>query len=207
MYTGTLFIISAPSGTGKSTLMQQIFKKKILNKIAVSVSHTTRSMRKGEKDGEHYYFVSKKEFKNMIKKKYFLEYAKIFNNYYGTSKLIVKKFLSLGFDIFLIINWEGAQNIRKRISNSKSIFLLPPSKKELHRRLQNRGQDSDLVIKKRMKKAVSEISHYHEYDYIVVNNKLKTALFDLSNIILANRLRTSYQKQKKNNLIKKLLNC
>ncbi|WP_343152520.1 guanylate kinase [Buchnera aphidicola] len=205
MHKGTLFIISAASGTGKSTLIQQMLKKNILDNITISISYTTRLRRKGERNGKDYYFISKNKFKNMIKKGFFLEHAKIFNNYYGTSKLMIEKFLLLGVDIFLIINWEGAQNIRSKITNSKSIFLLPPSKQELYRRLQNRGQDSDFIIQKRMKTAVSEISHYHEYDYVIVNNKLKTALFDLTNIIFANRLRLSYQKRKNFDLIKKLL--
>ncbi|CAL4323720.1 guanylate kinase [Buchnera aphidicola] len=207
MYKGTLFIISAPSGTGKSTLIQQMFKKNILDNITISISYTTRLMRRGEKNGKDYYFVSKKKFKNMIKKGFFLEYAKIFNDYYGTSKIMIEKFLLLGIDIFLIINWEGAQNIRNKIENSKSIFLLPPSKQELYRRLRNRGQDSDLVIHKRMKTAVSEISHYHEYDYVIVNSKLKLAVLDLTNIIFANRLRLSYQKKKNFSLIQNLLKC
>ena len=205
MSQGILFIISAPSGTGKSSLIEGLLKTKFLYNIQVSISHTTRVMRPGESHGKHYYFISKKEFRIMIKQESFLEYAKVFNNYYGTSRQSIEKMLLSGIDVFLDIDWQGANQIRYKMPNSKSIFWLPPSKDELYKRLRERGQDSDTVISKRMEKAVDEMNHYSEYDYLIINDDFQKAINDLRTIIIAEHLCLFHQKNKHNLLISQLL--
>ncbi|CAL4324990.1 Guanylate kinase [Buchnera aphidicola (Protaphis terricola)] len=205
MSQGILFIISAPSGTGKSSLIKGLLKKKLLYNVQVSISHTTRIMRPGESHGKHYYFISKKEFRVMIKNQSFLEYAKVFNNYYGTSRQFIEKMLLSGIDVFLDIDWQGANQIRYKIPSAKSIFLLPPSKDILYKRLRERGQDSDTVISKRMEKAVDEMNHYSEYDYLIINDNFEKAINDLKTIIIAEHLCLFHQKKKHNVLITKLL--
>lgn len=206
MSQGILFILSAPSGTGKSSLIQGLLKAKTtLSNIKVSISHTTRIMRPGELHGEHYYFISKKEFQIMIKQESFLEYARVFSNYYGTSRQYIEQMLFSGIDVFLDIDWQGAQQIRYKMPKSKSIFLLPPSKDILYKRLRERGQDSDIVIAKRMEKAVDEMKHYLEYDYLVINDNFKQAINDLTTIIKAEHLCLFHQQNKHNKLISNLL--
>lgn len=205
MSQGILFIISAPSGTGKSSLIKELLKTQSLYNIQVSVSHTTRIMRPGESHGKHYYFISKKEFRIMIEQESFLEYAKVFNNYYGTSRKSIEKMLFSGTDVFLDIDWQGANQIRYKMPKSKSIFLLPPSKDELYKRLRERGQDSDIVISKRMEKAVDEMNHYSEYDYLVINDDFQKAINDLKTIIIAEHLCLFHQKNKYDVLISQLL--
>ncbi|EHC30839.1 Guanylate kinase, partial [Salmonella enterica subsp. enterica serovar Alachua str. R6-377] len=162
----------------------------------VSVSHTTRAPRPGEVHGEHYFFVNHDEFKTMIGREAFLEHAEVFGNYYGTSRETIEQVLATGVDVFLDIDWQGAQQIREKMPQARSIFILPPSKIELDRRLRGRGQDSEEVIAKRMAQAVAEMSHYAEYDYLIVNDDFDTALSDLKTIIRAERLRMSRQKQR-----------
>ncbi|WP_213993505.1 guanylate kinase [Sodalis sp. dw_96] len=205
MVQGTLYIVSAPSGAGKSSLIQALLKTQPLYDTQVSVSHTTRSVRPGEKQGEHYFFVSKAEFERMIAEDAFLEYANVFGNYYGTSREMIEQVLSTGVDVFLDIDWQGAQQIRIRMPQTRSIFVLPPSREELDRRLRGRGQDSDEIIAQRMAQAVAEMSHYAEYDYLIVNDEFNTALMDLKTIIRAERLRLSRQKLRHDALITKLL--
>ena len=205
MVQGTLYIVSAPSGAGKSSLIQALLKTQPLYDTQVSVSHTTRPVRPGEKQGEHYYFVSKAEFERMIKEDAFLEYANVFGNYYGTSREMIEQVLSTGVDVFLDIDWQGAQQIRNKMPQTRSIFVLPPSKEELDRRLRGRGQDSDGIIAGRMAQAVAEMSHYAEYDYLIVNDEFNTALMDLKTIIRAERLRLNRQKLRHDALITKLL--
>ncbi|CAL4324109.1 Guanylate kinase [Buchnera aphidicola (Eriosoma grossulariae)] len=205
MNTGILFIVSAPSGTGKSSLIQAFLKKTVLCDVHVSISHTTRKIRPGEYHGKHYYFISKKKFLQMIQEQDFLEYAKVFNHYYGTSKTIINHYLSNGLNIFLDIDWQGAQQIRKKILTARSIFILPPSKLELYRRLQTRGQDTNQVISKRMRKAVSEMQHYVEYDYLIINDEFNLAVSHLELIIRAEQLNINRQKHIHKNLIKKLI--
>jgi len=205
MAQGTLFIVSAPSGAGKSSLIQALLKTQPLYDTQVSVSHTTRGMRPGEAHGEHYYFVSKDEFEAMIAEDAFLEHAKVFDNYYGTSRKAIEQVLSTGVDVFLDIDWQGAQQIRAKMPAARSIFVLPPSQDELDRRLRGRGQDSEEVIARRMAQAVSEMSHYAEYDYLIINDDFDLALSDLKTIIRAERLRMGRQKARHDALISKLL--
>ncbi len=205
MVQGTLYIVSAPSGAGKSSLIQALLKTQPLYDTQVSISHTTRAVRPGEKHGEHYFFVSKDEFCGMIENDAFLEHAEVFGNYYGTSREAIEQVLASGVDVFLDIDWQGAQQIRKKMPQARSIFVLPPSKDELDRRLRGRGQDSEEVIAKRMAQAVAEMTHFAEYDYLIVNDDFDLALSDLKTIIRAERLRLSRQKLRHDGLITKLL--
>ncbi|MEQ4530172.1 MAG: guanylate kinase [Mixta sp.] len=205
MAQGTLYIISAPSGAGKSSLIQAMLKTQPLYDTQVSISHTTRGMRPGEQHGEHYYFVSKQDFETMIAQDAFLEHAEVFGNYYGTSRAAIDQVLATGVDVFLDIDWQGAQQIRQKMPTARSIFVLPPSKEELDRRLRGRGQDSEEVIARRMAQAVAEMSHYAEYDYLIVNDDFDLALLDLKTIIRAERLRMGRQKARHDALISKLL--
>lgn len=202
---GTLYIISAPSGAGKSSLIQALLKTQPAYDMRVSISHTTREKRSGEHEGEHYFFVTQPEFEQRIQAGEFLEHAQVFEHYYGTSRATIERELAQGIDIFLDIDWQGARQVREKMSSVRTIFVLPPSKEELERRLRFRGQDSDEVIAKRMIKAVAEMSHYHEYDYVIVNNDFGVALSDLKTIIRAERLRLERQRQRHDALISKLL--
>lgn len=206
MSQGNLYILSAPSGAGKSSLISALLEKNQGTKKMVSISHTTRSPRPGESHGVHYYFVSVEEFETLIEKGQFLEYAKVFGgNYYGTSLPAIEENLSKGIDVFLDIDWQGAQQIRQKVPSVKSIFILPPSLPELERRLVGRGQDSKEVIAERMSKAISEISHYDEYDYVIVNDNFEQALADLQSILQAERLTKAYQQTENADLIHQLL--
>lgn len=205
MIQGTLYIVSAPSGAGKSSLIQALLKTQPLYDTQVSISHTTRAIRPGEKNGEHYYFITENKFQQMIERNDFLEYACVFGNYYGTSRAVIEEIINSGVDVFLDIDWQGAQQIRQKMPSARTIFILPPSKNELLRRLRGRGQDSEETINQRMAQAVAEIKHYSEYDYIIVNDDFNTALGDLQSIIRSERLRLERQIQRHNTLINKLL--
>ncbi len=205
MAQGSLYIVSAPSGAGKSSLIQALLKTQPLYDTQVSVSHTTRPKRPGEKQGEHYFFVSHAEFRTMIEQDAFLEYAQVFDNFYGTSRETVEQILATGVDVFLDIDWQGAQQIRQKMPHSRSIFIFPPSRDELIRRLRGRNQDSEEVITRRMAQAVAEMSHYAEYDYLIVNDDFDLALSDLKTIIRAERLHMGRQKTRHDGLITKLL--
>ncbi|BGI50947.1 MAG: guanylate kinase [Arsenophonus endosymbiont of Ceratovacuna japonica] len=205
MIKGKLYIISAPSGTGKSTLIKALLKIKSLCNMKVSISYTTRAIRPGEKNNKHYYFISKYKFKKMIKNNDFLEYACVFGNYYGTSRIIIEKNINSGINMLLNIDWQGAKQIRQKITSICTIFILPPSKNELLRRLRMRNQDSEEIINKRIKQSVNEIKHYHEYDYIIINNNFNVALEDLKSIIQTEYLNLDHKSQKYNILINKLL--
>lgn len=206
MIQGNLYIISAPSGAGKSSLISELLKQDEHNKMMVSISHTTRDPRPGETHGIHYYFVSHSEFESLISQDVFLEYAQVFGgNYYGTSLIAIEENLAKGIDVFLDIDWQGAQQIRKKLPSVKSIFILPPSLEELRKRLIGRGQDSQEVIEQRMSKAVSEISHYKEYDYVVINDNFEQALSDIYHILGAERLTVNYQQKQNGTLLKQLL--
>ncbi|MFS1563238.1 MAG: guanylate kinase [Candidatus Arsenophonus phytopathogenicus] len=205
MIQGTLYIVSAPSGAGKSSLIQALLKAQPLYDTQVSISHTTRAIRPGEKNGEHYYFITESKFQQMIEHNDFLEYACVFGNYYGTSRAVIEEIINNGVDVFLDIDWQGAQQIRQKMPSARTIFILPPSKNELLRRLRGRGQDSEETINQRMAQAVAEIKHYNEYDYIIVNDDFNAALGDLQSIIRSKRLRLERQIQRHNTLINKLL--
>lgn len=206
MSQGNLYIISAPSGAGKSSLISALLSQDKSHKMMVSVSHTTRNPRPGEVNGVHYHFVSHEEFEHLIDQDLFLEYAQVYgNNYYGTSLPAIEKNLADGIDVFLDIDWQGARQIRAKLPTVKSIFILPPSMPELERRLIGRGQDSEEVIVKRMAQAVSEISHYDEYDYVIVNDDFEQALADLRHILRAERLTVDYQAIQNADLIHQLL--
>ena len=206
MSQGNLYILSAPSGAGKSSLISALLASDSSTQKMVSVSHTTRAPRPGEVEGVHYYFVSKEEFESLIEQDLFLEYAKVFGgNYYGTSLPAIEENLAKGIDVFLDIDWQGAQQIRKKVSSVKSIFILPPSLPELERRLIGRGQDSEEIIAERMSKAISEISHYDEYDYVIVNDDFEKALKDLQSILQSERLTKDYQQKQNSMLIQQLL--
>ena len=206
MSQGNLYILSAPSGAGKSSLISALLASDSSTQKMVSVSHTTRAPRPGEVEGVHYYFVSKEEFESLIEQDLFLEYAKVFGgNYYGTSLPAIEENLAKGIDVFLDSDWQGAQQIRKKVSSVKSIFILPPSLPELEHRLIGRGQDSEEVIAERMSKAISEISHYDEYDYVIVNDDFEKALKDLQSILQSERLTKDYQQKQNAMLIQQLL--
>jgi len=200
---GSLYIISAPSGAGKTSLVGKLLEKD--NLIKVSISTTTRTIRPGEKDGINYHFVSVETFQSQVVAGQFLEHAQVFDHFYGTSKHSVEQQLQAGFDVILEIDWQGAQQVRKLMPDACSIFILPPSLTELQKRLSNRGTDSDEVVARRMQDAVSEISHYDEFDYLVINNHFEIALEELHTIFKANRLRLTQQVKAHNNLIKALI--
>ncbi|KTF15109.1 guanylate kinase [Pseudoalteromonas sp. H105] len=200
---GNLFILSAPSGAGKSSLINALLAKH--TDMKVSVSHTTRSPRPGEDNGVHYHFATVDEFKALIEKNDFFEWAQVFDNYYGTSKQAIEEQLAAGIDVFLDIDWQGAQQMRNLVDDIETIFILPPSKDELETRLNNRGQDSAEVIAGRMAQAQSESSHYNEYDYLVINDDFETALTQLETIVLAKRLSLKCQAVKHQRLIADLI--
>ena len=204
MTIGKLYIISAPSGAGKTSLVKQLQTE--MDQLVVSVSHTTRQMRSEEKDGQDYFFVSVEAFQAMLESQAFLEYAQVFDNFYGTAQKTVEDNLAQGLDVILEIDWQGAQQIRKLLPNSVSIFILPPSIEVLKQRLQNRGQDSEEIIARRMRDAVTEMSHYPEFDYLIVNDDFDPALNQLKSVITANRLLQSSQQQRLAPLLQNLLN-
>ncbi|MFU2091989.1 guanylate kinase [Gallibacterium anatis] len=205
MPLGNLYIVSAPSGAGKSSLISALLQQQPSYEMQVSISHTTRQPRPNEEHGKHYYFVDHKEFERLIAEDAFLEYAEVFGNYYGTSLPMIERSLKQGIDVFLDIDWQGAQQVRKKVPAAKSIFILPPSLQELERRLIGRGQDSNEVIAARMKKAISEISHYDEYDYLIINDDFDQALSEIKVILKAEKLRVERQVQRHQLLISQLL--
>ena len=196
---GNLYVIAAPSGTGKTTLVEALIDA--LPKLTVSISHTTRPKRPNEQQGISYYFVDNAEFKRMIDHGDFLEYATIFEHFYGTSKRWVEDTLKKGIDVILEIDWQGHQQIRKLFTESISIFILPPSIEDLKDRLMKRNQDKPDVIKKRLADAKETISHIGEFDYVVVNDDFVSALHDLRIIIEAGRLSQKRQCAKYADLI------
>ncbi|OUL57215.1 guanylate kinase [Pseudoalteromonas ulvae] len=200
---GNLFILSAPSGAGKSSLITALLKRHA--DMKVSVSHTTRQPRPGEENAVHYHFVTVDEFKALIDKNDFFEWAQVFENYYGTSKQAIETQLAHGIDVFLDIDWQGARQVRELAPDVQTIFIVPPSKAELESRLNNRGQDSAEVIASRMAKAQAETSHYDEYDYMIINDDFDIALSELETIVLSHRLKQSNQALKYQPLLTDLL--
>jgi len=200
---GTLYIVSAPSGAGKTSLVKALLET--VSDIRVSISHTTRSMRPGEKDGINYHFVDEATFTTMLNNDAFLEHAKVFNNYYGTAQTWVDEILAKGEDVVLEIDWQGAEQIRRLQPDCVSIFILPPSPKALEQRLNNRGQDDQAVIDHRLAEAQEEMSHFVEADYLVINDDFDTALSELRAIVISQRLKLLNQQQKNHQLLKDLL--
>lgn len=205
MARGTLYTISAPSGAGKTSLVNALVTDRLDPLLCVSVSHTTRAKRPGEIDGVNYHFITKDDFKTMQSRNAFLESAEVFGNLYGTSRDWVQTQLDIGVDVILEIDWQGAAQIRDRISSNKSIFILPPSLNCLRERLTSRAQDDEETIEKRMREAAAEISHYDEADYLVINDSFDSALLDLKAIIRASRLERAQQHMNNTALLQALL--
>ena len=199
---GTLYIIAAASGTGKTSLAKAL--EQSLSNIKISISHTTRPIRVQEITDQSYFFIDDAAFERMIAEHAFLEHARVFGAYYGTSRAFVDEQLNQGMDVILDIDWQGATQVKKLYLQSESIFLLPPSKEELRRRLNQRKRDDAAIIENRLNLASSEISHAHEFDYIVINDNFDLALKDLQTIVLANRLRQKPQFEKYADLLKEL---
>jgi guanylate kinase len=200
---GQLYVISAPSGAGKTSLVSRLLE--IDPMIKVSVSTTTRAPRPGERDGVNYHFVDKATFEQQVTDGDFLEHAQVFDNYYGTSRAIVMQQLDAGLDVILEIDWQGAQQIRQEFAQLTSIFIAPPSLSELERRLKGRATDAPEVIAKRMSEANRELSHYHEFDYLIINDDFDSALMHLHSIFVAKRQTLNYQKTKHASLLSQLI--
>ena len=178
---GTLFIIAAPSGAGKTSLVKELLKK--IDNLSVSTSYTTRQPRKNEVDGKDYHFIEEKKFKDLINKDFFLEYAIVFGNYYGTSHFSVKSELETGKNIILEIDCQGMRKIKSAGLTLTSIFILPPSYRTLRERLLNRNEDNIKIIDQRMSAAIEEISHYNEFEFIIINDDFEETLVKLEEII------------------------
>lgn len=200
---GKLFIIAAPSGAGKTSLVNALVEQTA--DIHISISYTTRAPRPGETDGEQYHFIDETEYQQMVAKHEFLEHARVFNHYYGTGKRWVDDQLQQGQDVILEIDWQGAEQVQKLVPGSVLIFILPPSLDILHQRLLNRRQDKPEVIAERMSKNILEIEHYQDFDYLVVNNEFDKAVDDLKSIVKAERLRLNVQQQAQAGLLAQLL--
>lgn len=198
-----LFVIAAPSGCGKTSLVKALIEQ--TKDLCVSISHTTRTARPGEEHGKNYFFVSKKEFDQINKNNGFIESAKVFDNYYGSAKQTVKDLLKSETDVILEIDWQGARQVKEVFTNAISIFILPPSKDALRKRLTNRGQDNQAIIDRRMQDAVSEMQHFSEFDYLVINDNFDKALEDLSIIVSSQRLSLEQQSNKNKGLLKQLI--
>src|SRR5690606_36812281 len=201
--TGTLYIVSAPYGAGKTSLVTSLIEQ--LDTLQVSVSHTTRAMRPGEVDGVNYHFTSRERVLEQVVPRSSLAHAEVLGNLYGTAPRTVEQTLAEGYDLILEIDWQGAQQVRRALPQARSIFILPPSSTALQQRLSNRGQDSDEVIAGRMAQAVEETSQYVEYDYIVINDDFQTALDDLRAILRCGRLTLAHQQQLHRHLLTGLL--
>jgi guanylate kinase len=205
MARGTLYTISAPSGAGKTSLVNALLQDQNDPLLCVSVSHTTRARRPGEVEGVNYHFVDRETFLAMREQDAFLESAEVFGNLYGTSRYWVQTQLDKGLDVILEIDWQGAAQVRSRIEPNKSIFILPPSLACLRERLTNRAQDDQATIERRMQQAADEISHYDAADYLVINEDFDSALKDLQAIIRASRLERKQQHQNNTQLLQALL--
>jgi guanylate kinase len=203
MAQGTLFIVSAPSGAGKTSLVRELVES--LDGIRVSVSHTTRDRRSGEVDGVNYHFVDTATFEAMAERGEFFEYARVFDHYYGTSRITVEATLAAGQDVILEIDWQGARQVREQSPDAVSVFILPPSREELERRLAGRGTDEHAVIARRMRDAEAEMSHFGEYDYLVINDDFTTALRELQSLVIARRLTLARVRERHGSLLAALL--
>ncbi len=199
---GNLYIVSAPSGAGKTSLVRALLEQD--RAIRLSVSYTTRAARPGEEEGIHYHFISQDEFKRRLEAGDFLESAEVYGNHYGTSHSWVVSQLEQGHDILLEIDWQGAQQVRKLLPQAITIFILPPSLQALRERLSGRGQDSQNIIDTRMKTARDEVSHAPEFDYVIINDDFYAALQDLAAVTRAERLRAAVQLRRQQDLISQL---
>ena len=189
---GIMIVLSSPSGAGKTTLTRKLLKEN--PDMAMSVSATTRAPRTGEEEGIDYYFIGKNKFVEMVDNDAFLEHAKVFDNFYGTPRAPVEQALNAGRDVVFDIDWQGAQQLTQAAGDDLvKIFILPPNMRELESRLKNRAQDTDEVIAKRMAKSEAEISHWAEYDYVIVNENIDTAIDELRTIVAAERMRRGRQ--------------
>ena len=202
--SGLLFVVSAASGTGKTSLVKALLDR--TTNLHVSVSHTTRPQRPGELDGIHYHFTDKDNFLNLVDQNGFIEYAEVFGNFYGTSQAKVAEQLKQGHDVLLEIDWQGAEQVRHIFPHSIQIFILPPSQFDLRQRLSNRGTDSVAVIEHRLNCAVVDMQQHVNFDYVIINDSFDRALHELEAVIIANRLTLQQQAQKNHVLIQELLN-
>ncbi|ERP89292.1 MAG: guanylate kinase [Alcanivoracaceae bacterium] len=200
---GTLYIVSAPSGAGKTSLVAALVEK--VPRLRISVSHTTRTMRPGEEDGVNYHFTDRDSFVRQVEQGRFLEHAEVFGNLYGTSADWVKQTLNGGEDVILEIDWQGATQIRKQLPDAVSIFILPPSLDILAQRLRGRETDDDAVIQRRLDGAQDEMSHFAEFDYLIVNDDFQRALYELEAIVEARRLDTPRQQARLASTLEDLL--
>ena len=201
--TGSLFIITAASGTGKTSLVKQLLAT--TNDLTVSISHTTRAPRPGEIDGHHYHFIDKEAFVSAIGEGKFLEHAEVFGNYYGTAEASVRAQLEAGIDVILEIDWQGALQVKKIFTDATMIFILPPSLSTLRQRLAGRAQDSAEVIEQRLAGAVTEMAQYVHFDYVIINDNFEVALTELKAIIVADRQTLSRQQRHHRRIIDALL--
>lgn len=204
---GTLFIVSAPSGGGKTSLTRALVPRLGArgHEAAISVSYTTRAPRPGEQDGVHYHFVDEARFVGMVERGEFLEHAQVFGRRYGTGRDKTAELLARGVDVVLDIDWQGAQQVRGLMPQARSVFILPPSADELERRLRGRGQDDDATIARRMAEARTEMSHWREYDFLIVNRDFERALDELIALFVASRLERAGQGLRHADLIRALL--
>jgi guanylate kinase len=198
--TACLFTISAPSGAGKTSLVKALLEKRA-DAAAVCVSHSTRAIRPGEVDGKAYHFVTLEQFNSMVDNDEFLEHAQVFDNCYGTARASVDALLASGKHVILEIDWQGARQVKAKIPETVSIFILPPSREELEQRLRLRGTDDERTISRRMRDADREMSHYHDAEYLVINDAFEQALFDLDSIIHTQGLTLARQKLKNRSLV------
>lgn len=201
--SANLFILTAPSGAGKTSLVTRLISD--LSQISVSVSHTTRPMRPGDEDGKDYWFVDRAEFERMIRDDQFLEHAEVFDNYYGTSLKAIDDCVSRGEDVILEIDWQGAEQARVRLESTISIFILPPSREALVSRLKGRGKDSEETIARRTQEAVVEMRHYAAADYVLINDDFDETLEEFKSIIIGQRVARENQEQRHAALIRSLL--
>lgn len=201
--SGTLFVISAASGTGKTSLVKALLES--TDRLVVSVSHTTRAPRPGELEGVHYHFTTVDSFMARVGEGGFLEHAEVFGNFYGTARSTVEDALAADNDVILEIDWQGAQQVRRQFPEALTVFIVPPSRDALRQRLQSRGQDSEEVINRRLAGALEDISHYVEFDYLVINDDFDTALDDLRAIVRASRHRQLQQAERHLDRLQSLL--
>lgn len=205
MMQGTLYIVAAPSGAGKSSIVNAVLKR--VSDVALSISYTSRGPRPGERHAQHYHFIGKDEFERMIAGGEFFEYALVHGDYKGTARQSVLPQLEKGLDVLLEIDWQGARQVRAQIPGTRSIFILPPSKHALETRMRQRGQDSEAVIAQRLAAAREEMSHYHEFDYVVVNEDFDEAVQEVAAIFTAQRLAVDAQRRRHAALIEHLLSA